>query len=204
MVGQGRPRDVGRNYLSGSSKRKAKDEKEKKENELLAKTPKLSNYFKSGGSSSQEAGESSQSLDSSQSLAQNDLENEKENENESESPNERGSQNENENRSANENDIVIASEYVNEDENEKADETANENELNHSEDVRENQSTPSLNLITSFDLGTWPAVIDRNNQDHLICRGSLDCQHMNGDFKESKRFYENEKKNRFCSKSVFL
>ena len=34
MVGQGRPRDVRGNYLSGSSKRKAKDEKEKKENEL--------------------------------------------------------------------------------------------------------------------------------------------------------------------------
>ena len=240
MVGPGRPRDVGRNYLSGYGKRKAKDEKEKKEREVLAKTPKLNNFFSSGGSSSHEAGESSKSSDSSPSLVQDNSENEKaneresqnerenadanenetanktanededENENASERESQNGIENTNENETANEdenenaNENETANETANENENENANETANENELNHSEDDNENQSTSSVNLITSFDLGTWPSVIDRNNQDHLICRGSLDCQHMNGDFKESKRFYENEKKNRFCSKSVFI
>ena len=49
MVGPSRQRDIGRSHLSGSSKRKAKDEKEKKEKEVLAKTSKLNNYFGASG-----------------------------------------------------------------------------------------------------------------------------------------------------------
>ena len=44
MVGPGWPRDVGHNYLSGNLKRKAKDEKEKKEREVLAKTLSYSTW----------------------------------------------------------------------------------------------------------------------------------------------------------------
>ena len=32
----------------------------------------------------------------------------------------------------------------------------------------------------------------------------MEYQHKNGDFSTSQRFYENDKQNRFCSKSVFI
>lgn len=40
-----RPRDTGRHYASGSAKRKAKDEKEKKNQAVISKTRKLSEFF---------------------------------------------------------------------------------------------------------------------------------------------------------------
>lgn len=40
-----RPRDTGRHYASGSAKRKAKDEKEKKNQAVTSKTRKLSEFF---------------------------------------------------------------------------------------------------------------------------------------------------------------
>ena len=52
MVGPSRHRDTGRFHPSGHSKRKAKEEKGKKEKEVLAKTPKLNIFFGASGRTS--------------------------------------------------------------------------------------------------------------------------------------------------------
>ena len=210
-----RQRDLGRQYLSGADKRKKKDEKEKKENEELAKMPKLTHFFRRASSGTVDSENDVNEASGSSSIQASEIEGEQilnEGEqilNEGEQILDEGEQILNrDEQSTNESEQISdeGESIANDDE-----QILNEEDQIFNATVEDNDDAEILTggnfvrqQITSTDLGSWPSNIDQVSQDFLIRRGSQECQHKDGDFLKSQRFYENEKKkNRFCNKSLF-
>ena len=200
-----RQRDLGRQYLSGADKRKKKDEKEKKENEELAKMPKLTHFFRRASSGTVDSENDVNEASGSSSIQASEIEGEQilnEGEqilNEGEQILDEGEQilNRDEQRTNESEQISDEGESIaNDDE-----QILNEEDQIFNATVEDNDDAEILTggnfvrqQITSTDLGSWPSNIDQVSQDFLIRRGSQECQHKDGDFLKSQRFYENEKK----------
>lgn len=170
-----RDRDVGRHYLSGSTKRKVREEKLRKEQVVMTKIPKLTTFFQNKQANSvpevvnvsQEAPEPSISTPGPETEAQN-------------------------NELASEIDKPLGSECIEVNANEKV---TGISDMHH-----EIQDYNSF----STDLGKWHSKLNENVKEYWIAEGCYKCQHINSDFTLSKRYYENERKTRFCQKSYFI
>ena len=180
-----RERDFGRSYPSGSAKRKAKEDKLKKEKMVVSKTPKLSTFFKIQPSDTDtsvpQGGHSHPSTSVDKSVVKLEAEVKK-------PPN------------------------YDEDNSVKADNLEGTKTVVHSRAEEQNietiDSTPvsrDVEKSNSFstDLGKWPPKFDEVLKEYWIAKGSQDCQNKDFKFTSSKRHYKSESKIRFCQKSYF-
>lgn len=55
----------------------------------------------------------------------------------------------------------------------------------------------------SSDLGEWPPLTTKSFQENWIAEGCGQCQHNETRFLSSVRYYEKDKKKRWCKKSYF-
>lgn len=197
-----RSRDTGRHYASGSAKRKAKDEKEKKNEAVLSKTRKLFDFF----NVQSDVAESTENKAKHTEVASH--------------------------CTYNSGTTTVSNETTFSTSDAVAEETAIPSNLviscSSQREVKSTASTldpePSCSSqkavdgillhdfttvsslkqneskIYSNDIGEWPSNFDR---DYWIAKGSSELQHMDSDFLSSKKIYEKENKPRFCQKSFF-
>lgn len=193
-----RARDTGRHYASGSAKRKAKDEKEKKKQDVLSKTRKLSEFF-----SVQSAGAETQEVEAENTeVASHCVDN--------------GSDMEESplpilpSRSAVIHDLATFSTSQNEVErtespSSSATSSSSQREVEstaHASDVATSSTSQKQDesKMYSNDIGEWPSNFSR---DYWIAKGSSEVQHINSDFLSSKKLYDKEDYPRLCQKSFF-
>lgn len=190
-----RARDTGRHYASGSTKRKAKYEKEIKNQAVISKTRKLSEFcnIQSDGVESKEI--EAENIDVASHCVEDGSAVE-----ESSLPLRSGtphdlatfstSQTEVE-CTASPPDLVISSSSQREVES-----------IAHASDVTTSSISQKQkeSKMYSNDIGEWPSNF---NRDYWIAKGSSEVQHMNSDFLSSKKTYDKENKPRFCQKSFF-
>ena len=174
----GRHRDIGRKHLSGSVKRKSQDEKSKKDNKVISKTPKLTSFFL-------------KTDDSTNETQVDERDSEEENENETEV------------LESSEAEKDLNPNNVNDENNPStsAPSTSAPSASSTSNSSLDNTSVPEP---YSTDIGTWPSVLDEISQEHWIETGSKGCRHNDADFSASLRHYETENRNRTCQEWFFV
>lgn len=185
----GRDRDTGRQYASGSAKRKATEVRAQKEAEVLSKTPKLTTFFNSQAKSTKE----NDTVISGDDLVDTPLE---------EEPSCANPINHEEETE----DTEITSEALLE---KLCMDTSLESvplpvigssQISEPKKILPADQKPQA---YSTDLGDWPEVTDNLFQEFWIYEGSHNCQNENADFSLSGKMFENENKKRFCKKSYF-
>lgn len=202
-----RSRDMGRHYASGSAKRKAKDEKEKKNEAVLSKTRKLIEYF--NVQSDVAVAESTESKSENTKVA-------------SHCTYGSGTTTVSDEATFSISDAVVEETAIPPNlaiscsSQREVKSTASPLDLESScsnqkvvdgillldSDVTTvSNQKQNESKIYSNDIGEWPSNFDR---DYWIEKGSSELQHMNSDFLSSKKIYENENKPRFCHKSFFI
>lgn len=195
-----RPRDTGRHYASGSAKRKVKDEKEKKNEAVLSKTRKLSEFFKVHSSDVAETTEiEAENTEAVSHCSTTTVSNE---------------------ATVSISDTVVKESAILPN---SAISCSNQKEIKSLasplklaslcssqkvvEGILQDSNVTTVlsqnqneSKIYSNDIGKWPSDFDR---DYWIAKGSTELQHTNSDFLSSKKMYDKENKPRFCQKSFF-
>lgn len=175
-------RYAGRHYASGSAKRKAQAAKEKKNQDVVSKTRKLSEFF-----NIQSDGAESEEIEAKNTEMASHCEDE-------------GIAIEESSLSTSQTDVECTASPPN-----LAISSSSQREVKstaHASDVATSSTSQNQNesKMYSHDIGEWP----RNfNQDYWIAKGSSEVQHINSDFLSSEKTYDKERKPRFCQKSFF-
>ncbi|CAB3237452.1 unnamed protein product [Arctia plantaginis] len=197
-----RSRDTGRHYASGSAKRKAKDEKEKKNEAVLSKTRKLFDFFNVQSDVAESTENKAKHTEVASHCTYNSFTTTVSNEttfSTSDAVAEETAIPSNLVISCSSQREVKSTASTLDPEPSCSSQKAVDGILLHDfttvSSLKQNESK-----IYSNDIGEWPSNFDR---DYWIAKGSSELQHMNSDFLSSKKIYEKENKPRFCQKSFF-